>query len=55
MLSVYFFKTPEKETVKVTFEGETILEKDQLSVRDLWDVIAKIGIPAKLIEEVTYE
>lgn len=51
MLSVHYVKTPEKETVKVTFEGNVILEKDTLTVRDLWDVIVASGISAKLVEE----
>jgi hypothetical protein len=55
MLSVHYTKTPEKETVKVTFEGNVILETDTLTVRNLWDVILASGISAKLIEEEVCE
>jgi hypothetical protein len=55
MLSILYSKSPTKETVTVTFEGKTILEKDSLDVRDLWTVIEVTGIPAKIIEEVVYE
>ena len=55
MLTILYTKSPTKETVKVTFEGKVILEKDTLEVRDLWTVIEATGQPAKLIEEVVYE
>ena len=53
MLSILYTKSPTKETVTVTFEGKTILEKDSLDVRDLWTVIEATGIPAGPVSEAT--
>ena len=56
MLEVTYTKTPRGETVEVKDgKGEVVFTGSQITVRDLWDILGALNVPAKLVESEEFQ